>query len=255
MDFTPLIIPAFIAGIFTFLAPCTLPLVPGYLAFISGVSSRDLKDPQRAAMVRGKVFLNGLFTLSGLVRCSSSSVRCLASAASRSRGIALSSRALAARWSFCWVSRWQAFGIPRFLRLLSIEKKIRTGMSLKSGRPLGSLIFGAIFALGWTPCVGPILGVILTFAASSASVFQGAFLLTVFSLGLAAPLLLIALGMESAFFWCFWARFSLPTALGWWWNTAIECLDSSTTTHCLIFCNKEISRDFTRTVLVKVLYR
>jgi len=64
MDFS-LIIPAFIAGLLTFLAPCTLPLVPGYLGFISGVSLKDLGDPEKAKQTRWKIFLNGLFFVIG----------------------------------------------------------------------------------------------------------------------------------------------------------------------------------------------
>ena len=66
---------------------------------------------------------------------------------------------------------------------------------LKPGNPISSLVFGATFAFGWTPCVGPILGIILTFAASSATLGSGALLLVVFSLGLAVPFLLTALAI------------------------------------------------------------
>src|SRR3989344_2462110 len=64
MDFS-LIIPAFIAGILTFLAPCTLPLVPGYLGFISGVYTNDLQDPSKSKLVRRKIFLNGVMYVIG----------------------------------------------------------------------------------------------------------------------------------------------------------------------------------------------
>src|SRR3989344_784012 len=65
METIALIIPAFIAGVLTFLAPCTLPLVPGYLAFISGVSQQDLTDPARAKSARKKIFTNGLMYVIG----------------------------------------------------------------------------------------------------------------------------------------------------------------------------------------------
>ena len=60
-----LIIPAFLAGIITFLAPCTLPLVPGYLAFISGTSLQDLQDPLKAEFVKRRIFINGVFFILG----------------------------------------------------------------------------------------------------------------------------------------------------------------------------------------------
>ncbi|MBI2052672.1 MAG: sulfite exporter TauE/SafE family protein, partial [Candidatus Ryanbacteria bacterium] len=81
---------------------------------------------------------------------------------------------------------------------LNVEKNIGRIKALAPGNPASSLIFGATFAFGWTPCVGPILGSILTLAAASATVGQGAFLLSVFSLGLAVPFLIIAAGIGSA---------------------------------------------------------
>jgi len=237
MDFTPLIIPAFIAGIFTFLAPCTLPLVPGYLAFISGVSASDLKNPQKASTVRGKVFLNGLFYVIGF-----SAVFILIGTLLGLGGAALAGyRVLLTRigGAVIIILGLHMAGLwhPRFLQFLSGEKKIHAGTSLKSGRPLSSLAFGAIFALGWTPCVGPILGVILTFAASSGTVLKGTILLTVFSLGLALPFLAIALGMESASrniaaFFSFLKRFRVPIlfvfglALGFTLNLALLAIGS-----------------------------
>jgi cytochrome c-type biogenesis protein len=81
---------------------------------------------------------------------------------------------------------------------LNIERRISNIRALTPGNPTSALLFGATFAFGWTPCVGPILGSILTLAAVSATVGQGAFLLFIFSLGLAAPFLIIAAGIGSA---------------------------------------------------------
>ena len=83
----------------------------------------------------------------------------------------------------------------RIFQFLAADRQVNMGGKLTPGKPLSSLIFGGSFALGWSPCVGPILGVILTLAASSATVGQGAFLLLVFSLGLAVPFLLTALAI------------------------------------------------------------
>jgi|SRR3989344_984482 len=88
-------------------------------------------------------------------------------------------------------------GILR-LPFLTIERHFVSVKTLKPGNPASSLIFGAAFSLGWTPCVGPILGSILTLAAAGGTVGQGAFLLSVFSLGLAIPFLAIALSIGSA---------------------------------------------------------
>ncbi|MBI2476024.1 MAG: sulfite exporter TauE/SafE family protein [Candidatus Taylorbacteria bacterium] len=194
MEFS-LIIPAFIAGILTFLAPCTLPLVPGYLGFISGVSANDLQDQTKAKIARRKIFLNGLLFVVGF-----SFIFILLGSLFGLGGSALTQYRI-------WFSRIGGIFVILFglfmigvLRLpfLNVEKNIGRIKALKPGNPASSLIFGATFAFGWTPCVGPILGSILTLAAASATVGQGAFLLSVFSLGLAVPFLIIAAGIGSA---------------------------------------------------------
>lgn len=194
MEFS-LIIPAFIAGILTFLAPCTLPLVPGYLGFISGVSAQDLQDPLKSKSARRKIFLNGLLFVIGF-----SFIFILLGSLLGLGGSALAQyRIWLSRIGGIFVILFGLFmiGVMR-LPFLNAEKNIGRIRALKPGNPASSLIFGATFAFGWTPCVGPILGSILTLAAASATVGQGAFLLSVFSLGLAAPFLIIAVGIGSA---------------------------------------------------------
>lgn len=191
MDFS-LIISSFVAGVLTFLAPCTLPLVPGYLGFISGVSLDDLKDPRKAAGARRRILLNGLLYVIGF-----SIVFIVLGSLVGLAGSLLGQSRL-------WLSRIGGllvifFGLymMRIIRLpvLSAEKHWLPVRMLKPGHPASSLLFGVAFALGWTPCVGPVLGSILTLAATSATVAQGAFLLAVFSLGLAVPFLVIAAGI------------------------------------------------------------
>ncbi len=194
MDFS-LIIPAFVAGILTFLAPCTLPLVPGYLGFISGVSTNDLQDPSKSKLARRKIFLNGVLYVVGF-----SLVFIVLGSLFGLGGAALIKYRL-------WLSRIGGVFVIFFglfmigilkLPFLNVEKHVNSIKFLKPGNPVSSLIFGAAFAFGWTPCVGPILGSILTLAASSATIGQGAFLLAVFSLGLAVPFLIIAASISSA---------------------------------------------------------
>lgn len=190
-----LIIPAFIAGILTFLAPCTLPLVPGYLGFISGISAQDLQDPLKSKSARRKIFLNGFLFVVGF-----SFVFILLGSLFGLGGSALAQyRVWLSRIGGVFVILFGLFmiGVLR-LPFLNVEKNISGIKALKPGNPTSSLIFGATFAFGWTPCVGPILGSILTLAAASATVGQGALLLSVFSLGLAVPFLIIAAGIGSA---------------------------------------------------------
>jgi len=192
---TALIIPAFIAGIITFLAPCTLPLVPAYLGFISGTAASDLKDPTKSKGVRRKVFLNGLFFMIGVTL-----VFVIFGTLAGLLGQAL------APWRI-WLTRiGGAFviifglymtGILRISILNSIfgvDRKVKLPFKIQRGNPLSSMALGSSFAFGWTPCVGPILGSILLLASTSTTAFQGGFLLFVFSLGLAVPFLIIAAG-------------------------------------------------------------
>lgn len=195
---TNLVIPSFIAGILTFLAPCTLPLVPGYLGFISGVSLNEIQDPQQLKNVRWKIFLNGVFFILGF-----SAVFILLGTLAGLGGSALAPyRAWLARIGgliviFFGLYMIGLFKLPLF-KFLESEKRIQAGGFLRPGHLFSSFIFGATFAFGWTPCVGPILGSILVFASASATVGQGALLLSVFSLGLAVPFLLVAFGIGSA---------------------------------------------------------
>lgn len=185
-----LIIPAFIAGILTFLAPCTLPVVPGYLGFISGVSLDELKNGSGRA--RLKIFMNGLLYVVGF-----SAVFILIGSLFGLGGAALAPhRIWIARIGGIFVILFGLFmlGLDRlpFFRFLSRKRQLPAVKFIKPGHPLSSLLFGAAFAVGWSPCAGPILGAVLTLAASSATVGQGALLLGVFSAGLAVPFLAVA---------------------------------------------------------------
>jgi len=201
------IISAFIAGIITFLAPCTLPLIPGYLSFISGASISDLQDPAKVKKVRVKIFLNGVFYVIGfsavfilfgsLISLGGSLFSDFRLPLIRLGGVFVAFFGLfllAPAITSLTNNRINLLKIPPF-SLLAGEHQPRFTRKLKPGNPFSSLVFGGSFALGWSPCVGPILAAILTLAASSATVGQGTFLLFVFSLGLAIPFLLTALGI------------------------------------------------------------
>jgi cytochrome c-type biogenesis protein len=89
------------------------------------------------------------------------------------------------------------FDLP-FFRFLGRDRHFRFTQKLAPGKPLSSFLFGATFALGWSPCIGPILGSILLLASTSGTILEGTFLLAIFSLGLAIPFLLVALGVGQA---------------------------------------------------------
>ncbi len=191
-----LIIPSFIAGLLTFLAPCTLPLVPGYLGFISGASLEDLKDPSKSAGARWKIFLNGLFFIVGF-----SAVFVILGTL-----VGFVGATVLAPYRI-WLGRIGGIFVIIFglfmlhvikIPFLTRERQLAVPPIFERGKALNSLILGSAFAFGWTPCVGPILGSILLLASTSTTAFQGALLLTVFSTGLALPFLAIALGIGGA---------------------------------------------------------
>ncbi|MBI2594701.1 MAG: sulfite exporter TauE/SafE family protein [Candidatus Colwellbacteria bacterium] len=198
IDPAALILPAFIAGILTFLAPCTLPLVPAYLGFISGASLEDLKNPARAKRARFRIILNAVFYLVGfsLVFIILGSLFGLGGAALAGYRVWLA-RIGGLFVIFFGLYMLGLFKLP-FLNFLEGERQPKFIKSLKPGNPASSFAFGTAFAAGWSPCVGPILGSLLTLAAATATVTQGAVLLSVFSLGLAIPFLAIAVGIGSA---------------------------------------------------------
>jgi len=189
------IISAFIAGLLTFLAPCTLPLVPAYLGFISGVSTKDLADPQKAAAARKKIILNGVFFILGF---SAIFIGFGVLAGFLGKSL-IASRGLLSQVGGVLVIIFGLFMIGAFkIPFLQADKRIKIPKFLHVGKPTSSFAIGSAFAVGWTPCVGPILGSILLLASTQATAFSGGLMLAVFSLGLAVPFLLIAFAFSKA---------------------------------------------------------
>jgi cytochrome c-type biogenesis protein len=191
MDYS-LLIPAFIAGLVMFLAPCTLPLVPGYLAFISGSSYGQVADRKSSGQMRWRIFLNGLFFVIGF----SVVFIVLGMFAGLLGGALGSSYRL-------WFTRIGgvfiiAFGLMMLdvIRIPFLGKEMRLlpdSLTKARGTVGSSFLLGAGFGAGWTPCIGPVLGSILFLASGSGTVWQGGLLLFVFAIGQAIPFLLIAL--------------------------------------------------------------
>lgn len=190
-----LIISAFVAGIITFLAPCTLPLVPAYLGFISGVSTKDLEDPLKASAARKKIIINGVFFILGF-SIIFISFGVLAGFLGQSLA---TSRDILSKIGGILIILFGLFMLGVFkIPALSVDKRIKIPSFLTIGKPTSSFAIGSAFAIGWTPCVGPILGSILLLASTSTTALQGGMLLTVFSLGLAIPFIFIAFAFSKA---------------------------------------------------------
>lgn len=189
------IISAFVAGLLTFLAPCTLPLVPGYLGFISGASAADVAQPEKAKAVRRRVVANGLFFVLGF-----SAVFILFGTLAGFLGQTLAPfRVWFSRVGGVLVILFGLFMLGAFrLPFLQAERRMRLPSFLAVGRPTSSFVIGSSFGFGWTPCVGPVLGSILLLASTSRTALQGAVLLAIFSFGLAIPFLLVAFGFSRA---------------------------------------------------------
>jgi len=185
----PLPLAAFVAGLVSFLSPCVLPLVPGYVSLISGVGVEELKVQE--TQVLRKVMLNSIAFIIGF-----SIVFINLDALSTEVGqLASQYKSTLARVAGVVII---LFGLHLTgilpIKALYADKRLH---NVKGGStPWGAFVIGFAFAFGWTPCVGPILGAILGLAAAQNSVSQGILLLTVYSMGLAVPFLLAALGIE-----------------------------------------------------------
>lgn len=194
----PLPIAAFIAGLISFLTPCVLPLVPGYVSLISGAGVEELKSAQSQLMRR--VMVNSIGFILGF-----SVVFVVLGAISTEIG------QLAARYKHTLSIMAGVVIIIFGLHLTGIFKikALYTDARLHnvkgSSTPVGAFVIGFAFAFGWTPCLGPILTVLLTLASDQETLIKGIALLAVYSLGLAVPFMLTSLLMER--FLKFYGRF------------------------------------------------
>jgi cytochrome c-type biogenesis protein len=180
------IIAAFSAGILSFLSPCVLPLIPGYLSFITGYTTTELAENDRsttAVLIPSALFVLG-FSLVFVAFGASASV--------------LGGYLFEYRDVLTYVAGAVVFVFGFFmLGIIKVpwlygEARAEMSKARRFGRG-AALVMGMAFAFGWTPCVGPILGSILAVASTIGSVWQGVFLLTAYSLGLGVPFILTAL--------------------------------------------------------------
>ena len=178
---------AFTAGIFSFLSPCVLPLVPSYLTFVTGMSLEDLQ----AGVNRKATFIHSLLFVGGF-----SLIFILLGASASFLGQFF-------RVYEVWIARIGGVVIILFglhlagvFRLTPLMRERRVHLNDKPAGYLGTLGVGMAFGAGWTPCIGPILGAILTYGMSQDTMWAGVGLLSVYSLGLAVPFLIASLALD-----------------------------------------------------------
>ncbi|SFG33940.1 cytochrome c biogenesis CcdA family protein [Sulfitobacter dubius] len=181
---------ALIAGIFSFLSPCVLPIVPPYLAYMGGVSINEMSSKssaRRRAVVAALFFVLGLSTVFIL----------LGFTASAFGMFFLQNQALFAKISGVVIIVFGLHFVGLF-RIPFLDQEARLDAGDKGGSSFGAYVLGLAFAFGWTPCIGPQLGAILSLAASEASVSRGTLLLGVYAAGLGIPFLLAAMFITRA---------------------------------------------------------
>ena len=178
---------AFTAGIFSFLSPCVLPLVPSYLTFVTGMSLEDLEKGvnRKATFVHSTLFVLGFSLIFILLGASASFLGQFF------------------RQYELWIARVGGLIIvvlglhlSGVFRLTPLLREKRMHLADKPAGYLGTLGVGMAFGAGWTPCIGPILGAILTYGFSQDTMWAGVGLLSVYSLGLAVPFLLASLALD-----------------------------------------------------------
>lgn len=181
----PAMLVALAAGVLSFLSPCVLPIVPPYLAYMGGISMSDMTGQSAS---RRKVILPALFFVLGL----STVFLLLGFAASAFGSFFLSNQDIFTKISGAIVI---VFGL-HFLgvfRIPILDREARLDAGDQGGSALGAYVLGLAFAFGWTPCIGPQLGAILSIAAQEGSIQRGTVLLGTYAVGLGLPFLLAAL--------------------------------------------------------------
>jgi len=186
---TSAITTAFAAGIISFLSPCVLPLVPGYVSYITGQSVARSTMPKALIMRFQATALSVCFALGF------TTIFVILGASATALGQALVSY----RYELNLVGGAIVIGFGLFtlglLRPSWLQHDLRIDVAFPGGRPLAAYLLGAAFAFGWSPCVGPILGSILSLAGTAETVGTGVALLGAYSAGLAAPFLLSSLAV------------------------------------------------------------
>ena len=193
---------AFLAGLVSFLSPCVLPVVPSYVAFVSGMTLEELKaegpsPARRAAVVHAVLFALGFL------------------AVFLTLGLAATAFGQAFNRSLPVITRIGGVVVTVFglymlglLKLPALDRDYRTHLSSRPAGAFGSFVVGIAFGAGWSPCIGPILGTILFYATLESTAMQGMALLLAYGVGLAVPFVAAAAGFN-------WFLTRVPSFSAW----------------------------------------
>ena len=190
---------AFGAGIISFLSPCVLPIVPGYISFVSGISLEELSA--RAPQHTGQVLRQSLMFVLGF----SLAFVLLGATASVAGQFLLRYRPTFNLLAGLFVIL-MGLHLMRWLPVPGLYRERRAQVTNRPRTPLGALLVGMAFAFGWTPCVGPVLASILLYASTAGTAREGALLLFVYSLGLGVPFLVTGAAFTRAVAVFRWVR-------------------------------------------------
>lgn len=181
---------AFAAGLVSFLSPCILPVVPSYLAFITGLTLDELRDgstarARRAAVVHSILFMVGF------------------GAVFMTLGWAATTFGRAVAQWLPWINRLGGVAMVVFglylagvLRISALSREVRVQLSERPAGPVGSLLIGVAFGAGWTPCIGPVLASVLLYAGLESTQLHGTLLLGTYAVGLGIPFVAAAVAFN-----------------------------------------------------------
>ncbi|TGN40968.1 cytochrome c biogenesis protein CcdA [Paracoccus liaowanqingii] len=185
--FLPAAFVALLAGLLSFLSPCVLPIVPPYLAYMTGVGVNGLKTGERSAVLPALFFVMGLSTV----------FLVMGVAASAFGRAFLQYQDILARVAGGMVII-MGLHFLHVIRIPFLDHEARLEAGQQGGGAFGAYVLGLAFAFGWTPCIGPQLGMILSLAATGGELSRGTALLAVYALGLGIPFLLAAIFITRA---------------------------------------------------------
>lgn len=188
MELFALLSLAIVAGMVSFSSPCTLPLLPGYVSYVAGLSEAGQSElshqDRRRTVIGALLFTVGFSAVFTVLGATSSALGSL---------LARNQRLLEVLGGGLIV--FMALTMIGVLRLGRMQRQLRADLARFGRGPAAALPLGAAFAFSWTPCVGPVLASILAVAASTATVAKGAALLLAYSAGLGLPFVLLAMGI------------------------------------------------------------